>query len=177
MPLSSTGLAFRAAWQAERKLIWLLPSSWMTSPSRHLMTLACCLWSDSAWKAPQVSASLMAIEQMVSASQMVWVQMALASLMDSTVLESFWWSSIPSSQTAFCLWASMDDLVASSSSRAMLAFSQSWPTSADGVMLLDLGAAAMGKMVVGLLLMRLLPSRCHPGHSLGMRCPLAWGVP
>ena len=39
----------------------------------------------------------------------------------------------------------MDDLVASSSSRALLAFSQSWPASAGGVMLLDLGVTAMGR--------------------------------
>ena len=44
---------------------------------------------------------------------------------------------------------SMDDLVASSSSGALLAFSQSSATSVGGVMLLDLGVAAMGEMVVG----------------------------
>ena len=109
------------------------------------MVLACHLWSDSAWEAPEVSASLMALEQMALASQMVWaqvalvsltvveqralaskvawVQMALASLMDSTVLELFQCSSMTISQTTFCLWVSMDDLVASSSSRALLAFS------------------------------------------------------
>ena len=113
------------------------------------MVLACHLWSDSAWEAPQVSASQMAIEQAVSASQLVWAQVALASLMDSAVSELFQQSSIPSSQTAFCLQASMDDLVASSSSMALLAFSQSWTTSAGGVMLLDLGVTAMGEMVVG----------------------------
>ena len=43
----------------------------------------------------------------------------------------------------------MDDLVASSSSRALLAFSQSWPMSAGGVMLLDLGVTAVGEVVVG----------------------------
>ena len=43
----------------------------------------------------------------------------------------------------------MDDLVANSSSKALLAFSQSWPMSAGRVMLLDLGATAMGEMVVG----------------------------
>ena len=75
------------------------------------MVLACCLWSESAWETPQVSASLMAVEQMalasltvqvqvdlasltaaeqrVSASRVAQVQMALASLMDSTILESF----------------------------------------------------------------------------------------
>ena len=75
------------------------------------MVSACHLWSDSAWEATWVSAFLMATEQVVLASWMVWVQvvlasltveeqrasvsmatwaqMALASLMDSTVLESF----------------------------------------------------------------------------------------
>ena len=32
------------------------------------MVLACCLWSDSAWEAPWVLASLMAIEQAALAS-------------------------------------------------------------------------------------------------------------
>ena len=50
----------------------------------------------------------------------------------------------PSSQTAFCLWASMDDLVANSGSKALLAFSLSWPASKGEVMLLDLRATAMG---------------------------------
>ena len=68
----------------------------------------------------------------------------------------------------------MNDLVASSSSRALLAFSQSWLASAGGVLLLDPGVMAMGEMVVGTSLERLLPSQCHPGHSPGMRCPPAW---
>ena len=113
------------------------------------MASACHPQSDSAWEAPWVSASMMATGQAVLASQTVWAQMAPASLMDSAVSESFQQCSIPSSQTAFCIWASMDDLVANSSSRALLAFSQSWPTSAGGVMLLDLGVTAMGEMVVG----------------------------
>ena len=119
------------------------------------MVWACCLWSDSAWGDPWVSASLMAAEQVVLASQMVWTQVALASLMDSAVSELFLQSSMPSSQTAFCLQASMYGLVASSSSRALLAFSQSLPTSTGGVTLLDLGITAMGEMWWGLLLMRL----------------------
>ena len=75
------------------------------------MTLPCCLWSNLAWEALQVFASLMAVEQAASASQMVqaqvvlaslmavkhralasrvtWEQMALASLMDLVVLDSF----------------------------------------------------------------------------------------
>ena len=39
--------------------------------------------------------------------------------------------------------------MASSSSRALLAFSQSSAMSVGGVMLLDLGVAAMGEIVVG----------------------------
>ena len=50
---------------------------------------------------------------------------------------------------ALCLQVSMDDLVASSSSRALLAFSWSSATSAGGVMLLDLVVTAMGEMVAG----------------------------
>ena len=77
-------------------------------------------------------------------------QMALASLMDSAVSDSFGQSSVPSSQTALStLWASMDDLVARSSSRPLLAFSQSSGTSVGWVTLLHLGVAAMGEMVVG----------------------------
>ena len=53
------------------------------------MVLECCLWSNSAWEAPQVSASLTATWQAVLASWMVWAQMALASLMDSAFLEMF----------------------------------------------------------------------------------------
>ena len=74
--------------------------------------------------------------------------MTLASLMDSAVSELFQWSSMPSSQTTFCLWALMDDLLASSSSRALLSFSQRWLTSMGGVPLLDSGVLAMGEMVV-----------------------------
>ena len=103
--------------------------------------------------------------------------MALASLMDSAVLDSFLQSSIPSSQMALHLQVSMDDLVASSSSRALLAFSQSSATSVGGVMLLDLVVAAMGEMVVGTPLEMPLPSQHHLGCSPGMRCPLVWGVP
>ena len=56
---------------------------------------------------------------------------------------------MPSSQTTFYLWALMDDLVASSSPRALLAFSQRWFASAGGVPLLGPGVSAMGEMVVG----------------------------
>ena len=141
------------------------------------MTLACHLWSDSAWEAPCVSASLMAAEQVALASWTAWVQMALASLMDSAVLKSFQQRSIPSSWTAFCLWVSMDDLVANSSSKALLAYSQSWTASVGRVMLLDLGATAMGEMVVGTS-----PNKASTISMLSwmlteMRCPPAWGGP
>ena len=46
--------------------------------------------------------------------------------------------------------ASMDNLVTNSSSRALLAFSQSSAMSVGGVPLLDLIVAAMGEMVVGI---------------------------
>ena len=55
---------------------------------------------------------------------------------------------MPSSQNTFYLQVSMVDLVASSSSRALLAFSWSWSTSVGGVILLDPGVTAMGEMVV-----------------------------
>ena len=44
------------------------------------MTLPCCLWSNLAWEALQVLASLMTIEQVASASQMVQAWVVLASL-------------------------------------------------------------------------------------------------
>ena len=101
------------------------------------------------------------------ASIVTWEQMSLASLMDSAVSDSFQQSSIPSSQKALCLQASMDDLVASSSSRALLAFSQSSATSAGEVTLLDLGVTAMGEMVVG------TPSRDASAISASSRV-LTW---
>ena len=75
------------------------------------MMLPCSLWSDSAWEALQTLTSLMAVEQVALASQMIWVwvilaswtateqvvlssrvtqeQMALASLMDLVAWDSF----------------------------------------------------------------------------------------
>ena len=43
------------------------------------MMLPCSLWSDSAWKALQTSTSLMAVEQVALASQMIQSQFVLAS--------------------------------------------------------------------------------------------------
>ena len=69
-------------------------------------------------------ASLTVVEQRVSASWVEWAQMALGSLMDSVVLESLQQRLMPSSQTNFCQWLSMDDLVANGSPRVLLASSQ-----------------------------------------------------
>ena len=55
---------------------------------------------------------------------------------------------MPRSQTTFSLQASVDDLMASSSLRALLAFSQSWLVSVGGVPQLGSGVLAMGEMVV-----------------------------
>ena len=71
----------------------------------------------------------------------------------------------------------MDALMASSSSRALLAFPLSSAASAGGVMLLDLVVVAMGEMVVGTPLEMPPPSQHHLGCSPGMRYPLAEGVP
>ena len=92
--------------------------------------------------------SLDSCKHRASASRVTWEQIALASLMDSAVMDSFLQSSIPSSQMALHLWPSMDALVASSSSRALLAFSWSSAASVGGVMFLDLVVVAMGEMVV-----------------------------
>ena len=69
-------------------------------------------------------ASLTVVEQRVLASWVEWVQMTLASLNDSVVSESFQQRLMPSCQTNFCQWASMDDLVANSFPRSLLASSQ-----------------------------------------------------
>ena len=122
-PWSSRGLAHRVAWQAERKSSWPLLSSLITCSSRCWMDSTCTCWSEPAWEAPLASTSLMVLEQRVSASWVEWAHMALASLIDSVVLESFWQRAMPSSQTNFCLWVLMDALVTSSPPRALLASS------------------------------------------------------
>ena len=114
------------------------------------MDWACLHWSESAWEAAQASESLMVIEQRVSASGMEWVQVALASLMDSAVLELFWQSSMSSSQANFCQWVLMDGLVASSSPRALLAFSWRWLVSVGGVAPLGPGVSTVGEVTVGI---------------------------
>ena len=57
---------------------------------------------------------------------------------------------MPSSQMALCLQASLDALVVSRSSRALLAFAQSSIASNGGVMLPVLETAAIGEMLAGM---------------------------
>ena len=71
--------------------------------------------------------------------------MALASLLDLATCDSSQQSSVPSSQMALHLWASVDALVVSRSSRALLAFAQSSIASARGMTLSALEAVAMGE--------------------------------
>ena len=97
-----------------------------------------------------VLASLTTVKHRALASRVTWEQMALDPLMDFIAWDSFQQSSIPSSQMALCLQASMDALVANSSLRALLAFSHSSTASAGGVTLPDLVVTTMGEMVVGI---------------------------
>ena len=89
-------------------------------------------------------------EQAVQASRVTWEQMTLASLIDAATWDSFWWNIMPSSQTALHLLASMDPLVLSRSSRALLALVWSSVRSTEGLMLLLLETAAIGEMLVGM---------------------------
>ena len=90
-------------------------------------------------------------EQVVWASRVAWEQTALASLIDSAAWDSFQWSTMPSSQMALCLQASMDALVVSRSSRDLLAFAHGNPVaSTRGVMLLVLEMAAIAEMLAGM---------------------------
>ena len=95
-------------------------------------------------------ASLMVVEQRVSASRVEQVLVALASLKDSIFLELFQQRSMPSSQTNFCQQALMDDLVASSPPRALLASSQRWPVSVGGALPLGPGVSSGGEETVGI---------------------------
>ena len=80
MLLSTGGLVYRVAWQVERKSALLLLSSQITCVSRSHMMLPCSLWSDSACEAFWALTSLMAVEQVALASQMIWFGVVLASL-------------------------------------------------------------------------------------------------
>ena len=128
-------------------------------------------------------ASLMAMEQHVSASCMEQAQVALASLVaasqtalasliDSVVLDLFWQRSMPSFQTNFHQSALMDDLVASSSPGAFLTSFHRWSASLAGVQLLGPGVLAMGEGAVGISSREASPSQHHLGCSPGRMCPL-----
>ena len=144
----------------------------MASSLRCWMSLACDCWMQSAWEAPQLSASLMAVEQqfsasliawtqlasaslrvraqLASASLMEWMQMAFASLMDSVVSDSFCQRVILKSATSFHQWVSVEDLVASKSPRALLASSWRWATPKGGALPLDPGVLAVGEETAGI---------------------------
>ena len=77
-------------------------------------------------------------------------QAALASLIDAATLDSLWQRATFSSHMALCLWASMDALVVSRSSRALLALVQSSIMSSGELMLPVLETAAIGEMPAGM---------------------------
>ena len=81
------------------------------------------------------SASLIEWAQLISATLMERVQRAFASLMDSLVLDLFWWRVMPNSETSFHWWASIEDWIASQSPKALLASSQRWAMSKGGMLL------------------------------------------
>ena len=68
IPWTSGVLALRAEAQVARKVRWSIPSSSMASACRHCMFLACDCWIRWACEEPQDCASLMAMEQQLSAS-------------------------------------------------------------------------------------------------------------
>ena len=82
---------------------------------------------------------------------------------------------MPSSQTNFSWWVSLDNVVTSSSPRALLASSQRWPPSVGGVPPLGFGFMAVGEEAVGISSREASPCQCHLGCLPGMMCPLAQG--
>ena len=154
----------RWLWNRQPQLLW---TKW---PLVVLVFLTATKKLVLAWRINQ--------EQAVWASRVAWEQMTLASLIDAATWDSFWWSIMPSFQTALCLLASMDPLVFSRSSRALLALVQTSARSLEGLMLLLLETAAIGEMLVGISSREAFVPQC----LLEMRCwlteadPLASGV-
>ena len=74
---------------------------------------------------------------------------AFTSLMDSSVSDLFYQRVILKLETNFCWWVSIEDLVASRSLRALLAFSWRWAMSKGGASLLGPGVPAIGEEVAG----------------------------
>ena len=97
-----------------------------------------------------ISASGMEQAQAALASHMAALQTALASLIDLVVSVSFRQRSILSFQTNFHWWVSVDDLVASSFPRALLASFWRQLVSLVGVPLLGPGVSGMGERAVGI---------------------------
>ena len=97
-----------------------------------------------------VLAPCMEQAQVALASLMAVLQMALASLIDLVVSDSFWQIPMPRSQTNFCQQMLMDDVVASSSPRALLASFWRCEASSTGVLQLGPGVLAMGKGAAGI---------------------------
>ena len=129
-----------------------------------------------------VSTSCREQVQVALASLIAMLQVALASLIDSVVLDLLWQRAMLSSQTNFCQQASMDDLVASRSPRALLASLQRRAASLEGVPLQGPGVLAMGKGTVGISSREASPISASSGVptwddvSTGLeRSPSLWG--
>ena len=98
------------------------------------------------------------------------------------VSDLFRWRAMPSSQTNFCWWTSMDDLVASSPPRVLLASSQRWLASSVGAPPLGPGVSAVGKEAAGISSREASPISASSGVltwddvSTGLeRSPGLWG--
>ena len=68
----------------------------------------------------------------------------------------------------------MNDLVASSSPRALLVFTQRWLASVGGVLPLGPSVLAVGEVAVGISSREASAISASSGYSPGMMCPLAW---
>ena len=122
-PQASGGLACRdCSTGGEEGEVQSFPSSSMASISRHCMPSACDSWMEWACLAPWDSAFLIAIEQQPSASAMVEVQLALASLIQvaccqasASLMRVAQWASAPLMVEVQRAFASLMALVVSDS--------------------------------------------------------------
>ena len=96
-------------------------ASWMIRP---LVVLAFLTAIEQVVLASRIAQEQLVLASKVNWEQVVWAsrvtqeQTVLASLIDLAAWDSFRQSTMPSSQMALCLWASMDALMVSRSSRA-----------------------------------------------------------
>ena len=89
----------------------------------------CCkVW---VWPAQAVSTSLIVTAHVTSASWIMALQWAFASLMASAALASFWHRAVSVLDTSLLQWESMETLVVSSCPMAMFIFLCSQSTSSD----------------------------------------------